>query len=212
MQYSKPFALLLLDLIDAAYALSLGQPYTLPSGFSPAAPIRLAPGAVPELLEHDALSVWGLSTEFAGQQYIAFRGTKNAAEWLADLIALPLRPHSHFGFHAIYQAVRASVDVTPDAIIAGHSLGGAIASLCFANGGGQLMTFGGPRVGDARFSRTLAGTVRVVNDYDIVPQLPPPPIFQHGGTLVQVNGPGSLWNAPLAHHVTSYRAGILAGE
>lgn len=211
MIYSKASAVLLLDLIAAAYELAKGQPYTLPSGFSPAVPIRIA-GVIPELLEHDALPTWGFSTEFNGQQYVVFRGTRNFPEWVSDFMPLPLWPHVHFGFHSIYEAIRSSVTVSDDAIITGHSLGAAIASLCFADGGGQLMTFGGPRVGDSLFAKTLEGTVRVCNQYDIVPQVPLPPLFRHGGTEVQIHGPGSVLDALLSHHVASYRAGVQKGE
>jgi hypothetical protein len=209
MIYSKSSALLLLDLIAAAYELALGLPFTLPDGFSPAVPIRIA-GVIPELLEHDAMPIWGFSTWKDTQQYIVFRGTRDFPEWVADFLPLPLRPHAHYGFHSIYEAIRGSVTVSPDAIITGHSLGAAIASLCYADGGGQLMTFGGPRVGDSLFAKTLKGTIRVCNQFDIVPDVPLPPLFRHGGTEVQVYGPGSRWDALLSHHVTSYRAGVLA--
>jgi hypothetical protein len=213
VQYSRDFALLLIDLTAAAYALAQGQPYTLPPGFAPAVPIRIAVGAVPELLEHDALPIWGLSTECDGQQYIAFRGTQDWPEWVADFVSLPLRFGAHFGFHAIYEAIRASVAVDQNSIITGHSLGAAIAAICYANdGGGQLMTFACPHVGDAGFADSLEGTLRLENDYDIIPALPLAPLFRHGGTRVRVSGPGSLWDARLAHRLASYRAGALAGK
>jgi hypothetical protein len=209
MKYSRDSALLLLDLNQAAYDLSFSGKCTLPAGFTEAIPISLSK-AVPELLRCDGRTIWGFSTWKNKQQYIAFRGTEDFAEWVADLVMLPLISHAHCGFHAIYSAIKGQVNVSVDAIITGHSLGGAIASLLFAEGGGQLMTFGAPRVGDSGFARTLEGTVRVVNRYDVVPDVPLPPLFQHGGSEVVVKGTGSIFAPIIAHQVKSYRAGVLA--
>lgn len=199
----------MLDLIQVAYDMAEGLPYTLPVGFKIQHIIRMDT-KVPWLLGKDKMSIWGFTAWKDDQQYVVFRGTKDFPEWVADFISLPLTPHAHFGFHTVYESTRSSYVATKDAIITGHSLGGAIASLCFADGGGQLMTFGGPRVGDALFARTLEGTIRVINNHDIVPNLPLPPFFHHGGTEVQVSGPGSSLDHLLAHHIASYRVGVLS--
>ncbi|XP_059648819.1 lipase-like [Cornus florida] len=69
-------------------------------------------------------------------------------------------------------------------MVTGHSMGGAMASFCGldlrVNGEAQhvqVMTFGQPRVGNAVFatyySELVPNTIRVVNEHDIVPHLPP---------------------------------------
>lgn len=69
-------------------------------------------------------------------------------------------------------------------MVTGHSMGGAMASFCAldltVNNGAsdvQLMTFGQPRVGNAvfasYFSKLVPKAIRVTNDHDIVPHLPP---------------------------------------
>lgn len=214
MIFNKPQALLSIDLIQAAVTLSKTGSCVLPPGFAPPVPITLR-RTVPELLKYDPLPTWGFSTEIDGQQHFAFRGTESLPEWIADFILFPLTPHIGFGFRLIYEAIRACVDgkVRRDAIIQGHSLGGSLACQLYTDmdaGGGQLRTFGCPRTGDGLFAAMLAGTERIVNRPDIVPKVPLPPFFDHGGTEVMVSGPGSILDPKLAHALTSYRAGILA--
>ncbi|KAG4945807.1 hypothetical protein JHK84_042121 [Glycine max] len=69
-------------------------------------------------------------------------------------------------------------------IATGHSMGGAMASFCGLDltvnqneKNVQVMTFGQPRVGNAAFAslytKLVPNTIRVTNDHDIVPHLPP---------------------------------------
>ncbi|KAJ1414252.1 Fungal lipase-like domain [Sesbania bispinosa] len=69
-------------------------------------------------------------------------------------------------------------------IATGHSMGGAMASFCGLDlmvnqheKNVQVMSFGQPRVGNAVFaslySELVPNTIRVTNDHDIVPHLPP---------------------------------------
>ncbi|XP_047340571.1 lipase-like [Impatiens glandulifera] len=69
-------------------------------------------------------------------------------------------------------------------IVTGHSLGGAMASFCALDlkirgeaKNIEAITFGLPRIGNAIFasyySRFVPQTIRVVNNHDIVPHLPP---------------------------------------
>lgn len=69
-------------------------------------------------------------------------------------------------------------------IATGHSMGGAMAAFCgldltvnFGAQNVQVMTFGQPRIGNAAFasyySQLVPNTIRVTNEHDIVPHLPP---------------------------------------
>ncbi|KAL5230550.1 hypothetical protein ABZP36_029326 [Zizania latifolia] len=69
-------------------------------------------------------------------------------------------------------------------MVTGHSMGGAMASFCaldlvvnYGLNDVTLMTFGQPRIGNAVFASYfkchLPNAIRVTNDHDIVPHLPP---------------------------------------
>ncbi|KAL6844980.1 hypothetical protein ACP4OV_025153 [Aristida adscensionis] len=69
-------------------------------------------------------------------------------------------------------------------MVTGHSMGGAMASFCALDlvvnydlKDVNLMTFGQPRIGNAAFvsyfRRYLPNSIRVTNEHDIVPHLPP---------------------------------------
>ncbi|KAJ9181961.1 hypothetical protein P3X46_006003 [Hevea brasiliensis] len=71
-----------------------------------------------------------------------------------------------------------------DIMVTGHSMGGAIAAFCGLDltvnhkaKNVMVMTFGQPRIGNAAFasyySQCVPNTIRVTNDHDIVPHLPP---------------------------------------
>ncbi|KAL5202786.1 hypothetical protein ABZP36_013738 [Zizania latifolia] len=96
-------------------------------------------------------------------------------------------------------------------MVTGHSMGGAMASFCaldlLVNYGLKdvtLMTFGQPRIGNAVFASCfkchLPNAIRVTNEHDIVPHLPPyyhyfpQKTYHHFSREVWVHdvGPGSL--------------------
>ncbi|CAL9080807.1 unnamed protein product [Musa acuminata var. zebrina] len=102
----------------------------------------------------------------------------------------------HHGFYSAYHnttlrpgiisAVQKARELYGDipVMVTGHSMGGAMASFCALDltvnhriQNVQLMTFGQPRVGNAvfasYFSKHLPHAVRVTNEHDIVPHLPP---------------------------------------
>jgi triacylglycerol lipase len=129
---------------------------------------------------------------------LAFRGTSSATDWVTDMIAeqivfkpVPSGGLTHRGFTDVYMSTRDQIFSLLDKLpankplfITGHSLGGALATLAALDIASNrqhdqvlIYTFGSPRVGDPKFVRTfnqrIPISVRVQNEYDIVPHLPP---------------------------------------
>jgi triacylglycerol lipase len=154
----------------------------------------------------------------------AFRGTQPAEirDWLSDVNTPPWPGPAgkglvHYGFgqaaKAVYPEVRDAIidlrDNEQTVWFTGHSLGAALAVLAalrlyfeapriLAQG---LYTFGGPRVCDRLLSRAhnsafKARTHRFVNNNDIVPQLPPEPLYAHVETLHYLDAAGKLCDSP----------------
>jgi triacylglycerol lipase len=140
--------------------------------------------------------------------FISCRGTEPTmiAEWASDITyqqaGLPgFAGKVHGGFGRAFSSVR---DQTAQALadfpaarhyFTGHSLGGAIAVLAaatFSDRATVVYTYGQPRVGDQTFSDAYDSvlgdvTFRYVNNYDIVPHVPPKrlpaPLPTPGGPL-----------------------------
>ena len=146
---------------------------------------------------------------------------------MEDVLSLPLHQfgtlgHVHLGFYGAWMALRqATVDAIGKAywpalpgnggrIITGHSLGAAIATLCWDDLGGDLMSIACPRVGDPDFADSLwkGQTVRVINAPDIVPRVPTDPPFRHGGAEIKIDGPGGGFDWHIAHSLDSYVEGL----
>lgn len=230
MEFQKDTALELLQLNELAYTLATTGHCVMPEGFSVPIPIRMPVDGRTLLLKGDQLDIWGFVTVKDLKIYIVFRGTEIlsgfqfAEEWVLDAVSLPLRKMGqgkvHLGFYdawsslrnATINAIRATgvADVHTGRIIVGHSLGAAIATLCWADFGGDLLTFASPRVGDNDFAHALwmGQTVRIINHDDIVPKVPTDPPFRHGGTEVVVFGPGANESWHVSHRLESYRVGI----
>ncbi|KAL6970315.1 hypothetical protein U1Q18_030014 [Sarracenia purpurea var. burkii] len=98
----------------------------------------------------------------------------------------------YFAYHnttvrpGIVNAVRRAKELYGDinVMVTGHSMGGAMAAFCGLDlvvnnkiHNVQVVTFGQPRIGNAAFasyySLLVPNTIRVTNDHDIVPHLPP---------------------------------------
>ena len=120
-----------------------------------------------------------------GPRFVVFRGTDSGSvdDLLTDLNAIPRRwrgRHTvHRGFADEYDALCAPLQQlaggSPDLILTGHSLGGALATLALDDlPGSRLLTWGAPRVGDRQFVESLraASIERHVHCCDLVPRVP----------------------------------------
>ncbi len=147
---------------------------------------------------------------------LVFRGTQRKFEYLKDLLTLQrvyINPRTeetlgqvHLGFYLLYseqladgvrQAVQ-GLDPAKPLVIAGHSLGGAMANLAAIDlaihrpelkPNLHIYTYGTPRVGNRDFveahSQLVPNHYRVVNLADLVPMTPQSNLlsvdFVHGG-------------------------------
>jgi pimeloyl-ACP methyl ester carboxylesterase len=116
----------------------------------------------------------------------------------------------HRGFGEAYAEVNERVDAVVRALqpgqrlwLAGHSLGGALATLAAAHVGpgtvSGLYTYGCPRVGNAAFVATLPqhDHWRIVHRDDSITTVPPAWLgYVHGGTLQRIGSgrPRATWN------------------
>lgn len=147
------------------------------------------------------------SASSSGAILVVFRGTKSSSliNWVHNLMAsttrvkypnMPDDATVHDGFYrswtrsslqkeviAAVQAIQAERGAEVPVVVIGHSLGGALATLCAAElvteynlTGVRLYTFGCPRVGNEEFAKALHNTslvnTRVTHDRDIVPSVP----------------------------------------
>jgi triacylglycerol lipase len=128
--------------------------------------------------------------------FVIFRGTQTIEDWLSNL-TFPQAPHPagsawgqiEKGFGFTYQECSASAvngvtsaGPTPRIVVAGHSLGGALATLAAADlairnlSNVQLYSFASPRVGNLAFANQFTGKIpvafRVANSEDIVTTVP----------------------------------------
>lgn len=254
MSFDPTFArTVMLPFVRAAYAVTADPTHEpqLPDGFTQTALLQADMNLVTELLKDlgDTTapvlramtapgSVYGLMGQNTQTQtaFVAFRGTLDLQEWLADFdaAAQPYRPlpnfgDVHVGFQAVYQTIRDSLRTgLPQAcagckrlLVTGHSLGGALAVLAAPDVLSmppglepQLITFGGPRVGltnfVAMFNVKIESCFRVVNFLDIVPHVPlPSPLLPYAdvGTLIPVDSGGPI-DPATRHGLDAYDQGL----
>ncbi|TDV35921.1 lipase family protein [Actinophytocola oryzae] len=169
----------------------------------------------------------------------AFRGTEpvQTRDWLSDTTTPPWPGPSgvglmHYGFAealvAVFPEVRAAItelrDQDQTIWFTGHSLGGALAMLAAArlhfeepsltaNG---VYTYGQPRTCDRvladAYDKALGGrTFRVVNNNDIVAQVPPEPVFHHVREIRYIDSSGKVQESqPLADNLLDRGKGLTA--
>jgi predicted lipase len=186
---------------------------------------------------------------------IAFRGTKKKKDWISNLDAVQGSfrwGKVHEGFLNIYNSGKAALFSKFDQLlpkdpalqyetqvfITGHSLGGALATLCAADLSDRsnlptpiLYTFASPKVGNTAFvqgfNNRLAKTcnaklktfcsVRFYRPMDVVPTLPPLPDFTHVNHDHPINGVdssgsgGGVLPGPKPHGMSKYRELIQGG-
>jgi hypothetical protein len=143
---------------------------------------------------------------------VVFRGTNRPADWITNVSYLQVEGYGgkvHRGFawaldsiwREVLECVRLLRDKDQKVWIAGHSLGGALATLAARRleppySPHAAYTFGQPRVGDPAFAEGYAERLyRFVNNRDIVPNFPLPGIFnryRHVGRLHWLDARGKL--------------------
>lgn len=140
---------------------------------------------------------------------VSFRGTESRGDWFRNA-NVPGRTRSygivHRGFLAAFQVVEDQIAAALSSlngralILTGHSLGGALATVMAAEWQSKMpaiwiATYGQPAVGTGTFRSffvmNYAGRFcRFVNDYDIVPRIPPG--YEHVGRLLHFDAEGNL--------------------
>ena len=142
---------------------------------------------------------------------VAFRGTQQISDWLVNLnLATKSTSYGsvHRGFFFAFDIIRRRLEDALDTldardkkiILAGHSLGGAIATIAAAEWYGTypitgVYTIGQPAVGFSSLRSYIAIMYprmfhRLVNDDDIVPQVPPG--YRHVGKLYHFERDGDV--------------------
>jgi triacylglycerol lipase len=132
---------------------------------------------------------------------VAFRGTTDLRDLWRDLDAL-LVPE---GAGEVHRGFQSTLDLLWEPLVerisgrgitfTGHSLGAALATIAAARHEETraVYTFGSPRVGDKAFGESLEAPVyRVINNTDLVGELPPPLGYAHVGELFHIDADGEV--------------------
>ncbi len=162
-----------------------------------------------------------------GVDVIAFRGSRDAQDWLKDVEAVPIWDYAlgfvHAGFLVGVRDVMVAASLVSGPVVAvtGHSLGGArariLAALLAYSGKpvSQCCVFGSPRPGFANLSRILQKSGTPLASYrnceDPVPLVPfMGGLYQHPDKWIALDAhsaPDDL--EPLRdHHIARYQEGL----
>ncbi|MNO40529.1 Lipase (class 3) [compost metagenome] len=165
--------------------------FTVPAGYSVSHIIHAKSlGHVREL--------FGFIIEAPQEIIIAFRGSSSTANWISNANATQKKFKyikenclTHRGFTDIYTSARSGIHSALSRLssgkrlyITGHSLGGALATLCAPDVAANtafstphLYTYGSPRAGDPAFAKACTGYVpnsyRIANLFDAAAYVPP---------------------------------------
>jgi hypothetical protein len=220
----------LLPLTNAAYQLSWGQDLTLPPGWQQTGTVS----ADQTTIDHDTASGlakivicedcdWGVVARKDNVSVIAIRGTETQHQWLEDFTAIsqPVAHEAwwmHHGFNDVWNSISASLQKAWDTAcsagaqvyITGHSLGAAVALIMGVHHPEALTwTFAGPAVFSPIHGLPPSGNVaRIVNPKDLVPKVPIPPLYEHIGPQVLVEGAADQFDFALQHGLNTYAAGL----
>jgi len=181
-----------------------------------------------------------VAQDAAGNVVVSTRGTEGILEWIQDarflMVKCPFLSGSgctEDGFTAVYESLRVSRDpgsarlvkALPDmafphpvtsVTICGHSLGGALVTLCGLDVAANtpfkhpvVYSYASPRAGDSSFvdtyNQVVPNTLRFANRFDIVPKVPLRPPFQHVLGLYDLNPKLDVKLDILCqHHLTTY--------
>jgi pimeloyl-ACP methyl ester carboxylesterase len=191
--FRRDVAAELANLIVAAYD-QFKPPVGRPTRWPLSSPYELVASFSARLPFHDTETFGFVARRSDSRDvYVVFRGTESPDDWLAN-IELRHVPQQHGwgrveeGFDRVYaqcsQVIVAAIrDSGADQVlVAGHSLGGALATLSAAdlkatlNVNSTVYTLASPRVGDVafadRFNAECPGLWRVVNTEDVITTVP----------------------------------------
>jgi hypothetical protein len=180
--------------------------------------------------ENKGTDTQGFAGEAFGDTFlIGFRGSEETgtADWITDLKFIlsdyPFVPAGagpvkvHHGFIQAFSSVRDAIlqmardSKQPKVLTTGHSLGAALAILAALDIRQNIpdkqvscYTFGSPKVGNPAFAKfyndLVPNTIRIVNDADIIPTIPPAG-YAHVGQLTHLK-PSDTGSAGFVETVT----------
>lgn len=183
-------------------------------------------------IEHGVMDVEVRFDELSepSELLVTFRGSESVRDWLVNMCAMMVY-YDECMIHAGFLASWCSVDLQVidaidkimnrtgmnDIVVAGHSLGGAMASLCALDlkrvrpqYNVRLTTFAGPKVGNAAFAKQLVvlKPLTICHFGDVVPKLP---VFSVLARSIYRPSKRSVYAAPkhckhfiARHHMSSY--------
>jgi hypothetical protein len=220
----------LLPLNTTAYQLSWDQTLTFPPGWEKTGIVTVdqsiinretASGLSKIMISED--TDWGVVARKGDISVIAIRGTDTQHQWLEDFTAIA-EPTSqgpwwmHQGFVDVWNSLAASLQnawniassANGKVFITGHSLGAAVALIMGVHHPeAPTLTFAGPAVfSPIHGVPPSANIIRIVNPSDLVPKVPIPPLYQHIGQEVDVQGATDQFNFALQHSLDTYAAGL----